>query len=532
MADIPFTILGTSIPTMHGRARIMQRLWNDLTKATPSHLSIVGPRYSGKTVLMHGLAEKLRQEDSPYNAVIVWDLGHQTPDSNDAFLKALCRTLGEGLKKHDNEYGDHLLVAEDNEYGLLREVLDALHDDGFKVLMLWDGFDKPLSTGKLTRNLWDQLRELASSPSLRLVTATRRPLHELIRSEESVTSDFWNIFDMTPVRVGVFDENDRTAIIEQITGFTLKSGAKSELENWSAGYPPLYLALLNHIIESGAAGEIDNQVVNDAAGTAFDGVSSILHYLWNDCPETAKNLYRHLVEHNEIATSDVGISERMQLTEIGFIKVSGGKVFKGCRLLEHHVKSLGEDAGSMVRLFGPWEEYRGNIRGLLELRLNQLTSLDASLRRYLQRSIEDIPEHPEVCLSSMRGIVDRALDLIWDAELDSARTIPAAWFTEWQHNGERGPESHWNNKFPTKRGHQIRLLQLMTGTQNSSPKANRVSKNCWVLASAAQGFGDFGQHIDGIEIHVGVAVSAVNICLELAACLDRELGGGYERTSR
>lgn len=523
MADASFPILGTSIPPMLGRAGIMQRLWNDLTKATPSHLSIVGPRYSGKTVLMHGLAERMRQEDSPYGAVIVWDIGHQTPDSNEAFLKALCRTLGEGLKVNGNEYGDHLLAADDNEYGELRDVLDTLHSDGFKVLMLWDGFDKPLSTGKLTRNLWDQLRELVSSPSLRLVTATRRPLHELIRSEESVTSDFWNIFDMTPVRVGIFDENDRIAILEKISSFTLKSGAKSELENWSAGYPPLYLTLLNHIMESGAAGEIDNQVVNDAAGSALDGVSSILHYLWSDCPEAAKNLYRHLVEHSEIAVSGVGNSERALLAEKGFIKVSGNRMSKGSRFLEQHIKSLGADAGSMVRLFGPWEEYRGNIRSLLELRLDQMTSLNSTLRRFIQRSIEDIPEHPEVCLSNMRGIVDRALDLVWDAELGPERAIPENWFTDWQHNGERGPESYWNNQFPMKRGHQIRLLQLMTGTQNSTPKTNRISKNTWVLASAAHGFGDFGQHIDGTEIHVGVAVSAVIVCLELAACLNREL---------
>lgn len=523
MADMPFPILGTSIPTMLGRAGIMQRLWNELTKATPSHLSIVGPRYSGKTVLMHGLAERLRQEDSPYGAVVVWDLGHQTPDSNHVFLKALCRTLGEGLKKNDNEYGDHLLSAEDNEYGLLREVLDVLHDGGFKVLMLWDGFDKPLSTGKLTRNLWDQLRELASNPSLRLVTATRRPLHELIRSEESVTSDFWNIFDMTPVQVGVFDENDRTAIMEQITGFTLKSGAKSELENWSAGYPPLYLALLNYIIESGAAGEIDNQVVNNAAGAALDRISSILHYLWNDCSEPAKDIYRHLVEHGPRPTTGMGHVERAHLEEKGFIKISANRIMQGCRFLEHFIKRQGNDGGSMARLFSSWDDYRRNIRGLLERRLNQLTSLDASLRRYLQRSIEDIPDYPEVCLSTMRGIVDRALDLIWDAELGPGRVVPAEWFTEWQHNGENGSENYWNDQFPAKRGHQIRLLQLMTGTQNSKPKAKRISKSSWALASSAHSFGDFGQHIDGIDIPVGVAVSAVNVCLELAACIDREL---------
>ncbi len=524
MTDVPFPILvGTNTPPMIGRTIIMQRLWNDLIKTTPSHLSIVGPRYAGKTVLMNGLAEHMRREDSPYIAAIVWDVGHQTPESNEAFLNALCHELGEGLKAVGNVYGDQLLALDENKYSGLREVLDALHDDGSKVLMLWDGFDKPLSTGKLTRNLWDQLRELASSPSLRLVTATRRPLHELIRSEESVTSDFWNIFDMNPIRVGVFDENDRDAIMATITRFSLKSGAKSELENWTAGYPPLYLMIINNLIESGITGEIDNTIVNKVAEATVDGLSSILQYLWSDCPETAKDLYRHLIEHGEMATSGIGISERMHLTEKGFIKVSGSKVTKGCRYLEQYVNVTKDDSGSMKRLFGSWEAYCGNIRSLLEHRLGQLTSLDATLRRYIHRSIEDIPDDPEVCLSSMRGIVDKVLDLIWDYELGTDKKIPLEWFTEWQYNGEKGPESYWDKKFPTRRGHQIRLLQLMTGTQDSAPKAKRISKNTCVLASAAHGFGDFGQHIDGAKVPVGVAVSAVNVCIELAACLEKEL---------
>jgi hypothetical protein len=503
----------------------MKRLLNDLTKKTPSHLSIVGPRFAGKTVLIQGLAERMRKEDSPYVAVIIWDLGHQTPKSNEDFLKIMCHKLGEGLKASGNEYGEHLLAVESGEYDVLREVLEALHGEESNVLMLWDGFDKPLSTGKLTRNLWDQLRELASCPSLRLVTATRRPLADLIRSEESVTSDFWNIFDMTPVRVGLFDEIDRSAILAELPGVTFKSGAKSELENWTAGYPPLYLALLNQIIENGATGEIDNLAVNEAAKVALDRVSSIINYLWIDCSETAKDIYRHLMGHEETTASGLGHSERANLEEKGFIKIIANKVTRGCRFLEHFIQSQGDDNGSMVRLFSSWDDYRSNVRGLLELRLSQLTSLDAALNRFLHRSIEDIPDHPEVCLSSMRGIVDKALDLIWDAELGPRRVIPAEWFAEWQYNGEKGPEHYWNSLFPTKRGHQIRLLQLMTGTQNSAPKAKRVSKNTCVLASSAHDFGDFGQHIDGIEIPVGVAVSAVSVCIELAACLEKELNG-------
>jgi hypothetical protein len=523
MADM-FPILGATIPSMLGRSAIMQRLWGDLTKKTPSHLSVVGPRFAGKTVLMHGLAERMRQTDSPYKAVVIWDLGHQTPDSNDAFLKTLCRKLGEGLKAVGNEYGNHLLAVENGEYDELREVLDALHGDDLKVLMLWDGFDKPLSTGKLTRTLWDQLRELASCPSLRLVTATRRPLADLIRSEESVTSDFWNIFDMTPVRVGLFDENDRSQILTTLSGITFKSGAKSELENWSGGFPPLYLELLNQItVVCGTKGEVDNQSVNTAALAALEKVNGVLNYLWCDCPETAKDIYRHLLGHGETTAASLGISEKACLEEKGFLKISSNKASAGCRLLEHYIKNQGDNSGSIVRLFSSWDDYQGNIRGLLELRLGQLTSLDASLRRYIQRSIEDIPDHPEVCLSSMRGIVDRALDLIWDAELGSDKTIPTEWFSEWQYKGEKGAENYWNNKFPSKRGHQIRLLQLITGTQESPPKARKVTKNTFALTSSAHGFGDFGQHIDGIEIPAGVAVSAVMVCLELAACLEKEL---------
>jgi len=523
MADTLFPVLGATVAPMLGRAAIMGRLWSDLTKATPSHLSVVGPRYAGKTVLLNGLAARMRQEDSPYTAVSLWDLGHQTPDSNSAFLKSLCRKLGEGLKDVGNEYGEHLLGVEDGEYDELREVLEALHSDGCKVLMLWDGFDKPLATGRLSRNLWDQLRELASYPSLRLVTATRRPLAELIRSEESVTSDFWNIFDMTPVRVGLFDANDRAQILDKVPGVSFGNGAKSELENWSAGYPPLYLALLNQIFKSEPTGDIDNLKVNAAAEAVMEEVNGIVQYLWSDCQETAKDLYRHLAEQGESPLSNAGRIEREQLQEKGFIKVSANKMVHGCRFLESFIKGQGHDSGSMVRLFSSNDAYKTNIRGVLELRLHQMTSLDASLRRYLQRSIEDIPEYPKECLSSMRGIIDRSLDLIWDAELGAEKEIPSAWFSEWKYNGEKGPESHWNNKFPTKRGHQIRLLQLMTGTQKSAPKSKKISKNTWALASAAQGFGDFGQHTEGLEVPLGVAVAAVNVCLELAACIDSEL---------
>ncbi len=78
--------------------------------------------------------------------------------------------------------------------------------------------------------------------------------------------------------------------------------------------------------------------------------------------------------------------------------------------------------------------YRGVPLAVLEAKAESSSAADAIQQgsRYSRRL-------------AMRGIVDRALDLIWDVELGSGRTIPADWFAEWQYNREKGSESRWNN---------------------------------------------------------------------------------------
>jgi len=523
MADILFPILGPDIPTLCGREKIMNRLVADLTKESPSHLSIVGPRFSGKSVIMKALYERMAKDDSPYNVVIAMDLGHQTPEDDASFLKLLCKSVGDGIRECCEDYSQHLLMVKDNEYDDLREVISALESDGIKILFLWDGFDKVLAKGLITRNLWDQLRELASSRAIRLVTASRKTLHESIRSEESSTSDFWNIFDMNPVKVSVFDEQDKQDVLALMPELKFSSGALSEIENWSALYPPLFIAILNQLVALKDKPEVTNADINDVASNTIDNVTSILSELWKDCPETAKDVYRDLCKHGEKALSDIGIADRNSLSEKGFITVTGNKVKAACRFLESYVATLNDDVGSITRLFGKNSDYQDNIRSVLELRLNQVADMDERLKRKIQRSIEDIPDHAEDCIENIRGIIDRALDLIWLAELGEKKEIPIEWFGYWSSRQEKGPEHYWENKFPTRRGHEIRLLHLLTGTQNSVAKAKHVTKNTYALASALQGFGDFGQHLEGAKVPMGVAVSSVMMSIELASLVASEL---------
>ncbi|MBF0185549.1 MAG: hypothetical protein HQM06_14345 [Magnetococcales bacterium] len=511
MTDPIFPIMGPKVPPMIGRAAIMQRLWSDLTKPSPSHLSVIGPRYAGKSVLLQALAERMQSEESPYGTVILWDLGHHTPDSDEAFVLTMCKRLGLGLKAVNEECAELLLSTKSTPFGDIQEVLSMLLEEKIKILMLWDGFDKPLGAGRLTRNLWDQLRELAQSPSLRLVTATRRPLQELIRSEESVTSDFWNIFDMNPVKIGPFDDVDRSAVLATVSTCQFNGGAKTELANWSGGYPPLYLSLVNQVAAQFSQ-QVDNTAVNAAAeGALGNGVSGILADLWGDCPEPSRDLFRHLVEHGQVNVSEVGKDERDRLTEKGFAKVASNKITSTCRLLERHISSQGEDAGSMVRLFGGWQDYRANIRGVLQRRLNQISNIDDRLKRLIERSIEDIPDFPGECLANMRGIADRALDLIWEAEFPEKREIPVEWIAEWR----------LEYSFPPDRPQQIRLLQLMTGAYRGqfSPKARTVNRSVYYLLNSIFSFGNFGQHLEGEIVNAGTAIAVIMNCIELASCL-------------
>jgi hypothetical protein len=418
--------------------------------------------------------------------------------------------------------------VESDEYDEICEVMDALNDDGEKVLILWDGFDKPLTSGTLTRNLWDNLSELCRKPSFRLVVSSRKELHRLIRDEKSGTSDFWGIFQGI-VRVGTFDEQDVEEILAGLSVFDFRPGARSELINWTAGFPPFLFAVLNEIFSEHRSGQIDNDMVNQAGANTCDKLSAMLTTLWEDCPVSAQDLYAILVDRREMPIAESGKGERAALVEKGFAKELGGKLQAGCRLLEEHVKGLGQDCGSMARLFGTWDAYRSNIRGLLDRRLAHISPFDDRLHRYVELSINFLPNEPEFSLNNLTSLEERALDLIWQRELGTDRVIPseviAYWTTSPRDRNKFIKEMMYGNSWvvPSDRGPQVGLLQLLTGSvYGFESKAKVTSKDTYALVNAIHSFRNRTEHAAGQGIQFGVAVAAIMTCLELLACMERE----------
>lgn len=523
MPDRRFPILGTTVPPMLGRAALLQKMTGALTKAIPDHLQVVGPRFAGKTVILHELAARLRMAGSPYSAVMVWDLGHQTPGTDALFMQGLARELSAALKDRHPDYAEHLRSSQDNPYQDIAEVLDLLKEEGAKVLAIMDGFDKPLSNGQLTRNLWDQLRELALNPSLRLVTASRRTLRDLIRHPEAQTSDFWNIFEPTPVRVGCFDDNDLKAVLAAASEWQLVAGAQTELWNASNGFPVLALSVLNAVCDTSAVGSVSPEAMKAACDEAFQTVRDKLDVLWADCSPSCQDLMQRVLEEGSVARAGITAADADALIERGFVHTAANKLQRPSRLLDKYLNEQPHEGNSLVRLFGTAEAYQKNLKGVLERRIGQLSGIDATLKRYLERGTEELPEYPEVFLSNVRGIVNQAFELIWKSEVPNKR-IPSEWMAIWKHNDERRVDE-WETTFP-QGGQRVRLLNLMTGTDKSTACAKYVTKGTYVMIKAVHAFGDFGQHQDGAPIDPGTAYSVLHICVELAAALTRELPNG------
>ncbi len=529
MTDPIFPILGTEDVPMVGRQALATRIWRDLTKSSPSNLSVVGPKYIGKTVLLKSLVKQARKPGSPYSMVVYWQLGYTPPQSDVEFIEQLCDLLYSEMGADAANFKEHRAELEgEKSFAVLKEVMDLLQLEERSVLMVWDGFDKPLSQGLLSGFLFGQLRELFYAKRHRVVTATRATQTELARDIHVEDSPFWNMFDVNPIRVGPFDSDDCTAALK-IAELTATPGGQKELRNWTGGQPVLLLSFLNALAKS-RAGELDNRHVNEAASQVAMDLADFLDKLWNSCSATEKNAFQMLVKHGAIDKDKFGKDEIRYLLANGFALRDGTTIKPACRMFAEHVQGTKPDTGTLERLFGSWQNYRHEIRSVLEMRIKQIGTVNARLHRLVSHCLDDIPEHPDDCLNNLTRIEDVALEAVWKHEFGSPNKVPKeviSYWTKYPRDSDNlikpmMDADDWS--LPRDRFKQLALLQRLTGSKvNFDSKAKSVSKDTYVLLNAIHQFRNRTEHADGQSIHEGVAVSALLLCIELLSCLKREL---------
>jgi hypothetical protein len=317
------------------------------------------------------------------------------------------------------------------------------------------------------------------------------------------------------------DDGDLRGALAQCQLGKLEAGAESELRNWSGGFPPLLLALLNAVEAQAKGAAVSAQTVNSAAEQAFADVQDVLAQLWDECSEETRDVYRELIDAGSMPIDGVGWEQRERLEACGFATKDGSnRLRKACRLLERFVARR-PDQGSVARLFHSADGYRANIRSILELRLRQLGAVDGQLRRALEKSIQDLPDYPTEALGNMRNIAARCFALIWSCELGAGWQIPAELFGYWSQyaNVDRFQQL----RVPGELRPQCRLLQLLVGAeQKIDRRARHFSRQTYHLLNAVVDYGHYGQHTEGEQVELGTAVAAVMTSLELVARLAEE----------
>src|SRR5690606_2029334 len=105
----------------------------------------------------------------------------------------------------------------------------------------------------------------------------------------------------------------------------------------------------------------------------------------------------------------------------------------------------------------------------------------------------------ELSLVATRSLVQRAIQLIWDAELPGTNTLPEDWTNEWKHGGAAPKWLDDRRRVPSGDGQQMHALDLLTGKKVGhnfvERKAKLLTRSTFLLLDSLQSMGDFGQHL-------------------------------------
>jgi len=502
-----------------GRESQQRQLWSDLTKETPSHVSLVGPRSSGKSMLIRTVCERLKNS-APNNATVVyWDFSIAPPVGDEAFLREFAVRVGDCIRDSKPTYADYL---GEGTYPVIREVMQALYKEEVRIFMAWDSFDRALLKGNYTGHLWDNLCNLAESPAWVVTTATRRPLLELISNQSSWTSKFWGTFGRQ-VFLSALTAAELEIALTLYPELVWEKGAISELANWTGNYPPLVLAMLEGLHERHGSATMTATVVNDIGKDIALERSNLLGSLWNDHGQSSKELYIEVIRSGVLEDAGRKSAVKTALVETSLIDVAGTRIRSRNRLMEEYVKAHDEGMGSLAHQFGNPTSFCKNQRSVLQLRLDHVGGIDSRLHRNIEICLSDLPDDPGQCMQRLRdSVMARAIHLLFEKELGSRMEIPDDWITYWSSLGI-------NDRFMTTKrcpedfGARMKFLGQVANPMNGEPRAKYISPLAYEMCQALKRLGDFGVHPKGEPFSPGVALAAVSLSIELAGVIVRDL---------
>jgi hypothetical protein len=245
---------------------------------------------------------------------------------------------------------------------------------------------------------------------------------------------------------------------------------------------------------------LTNDHVNAAAESLLTDRNEVLSQIWGDVSPESRADAVQLALRKEMAKSETSPARLAELTERGIVAEGGGnKLRVSSRLIERYAARQPVTLPDIRRLFGTPEVFAQSIQEVLEVRLAQIHGLDPALKNDLSTVIKNIGVmSSDNAVGCMRSIAHRCLQEILKADCHQGKVDPK-WISEWKNASSEtrfGPapadQKIANGIVPQKRGHQLRLLELMMNEHCG--RKSRIRYSTFKLLQAVFDYSNFGQH--------------------------------------
>jgi hypothetical protein len=305
----PF-IAGNPVPPEHFYGRTMQRehIKNRIGGNVAECVSIVGLRRSGKSSLLRYIRERSHEFRSDDHLIIVpldlQDRRLHTPDGiNEGLRRGIERTTGSAPWQRD----------ENSDDWAIRDGLEYLRDNGHRLLVLIDEFERIGARLDQFENWGDDWRSKASAGLLTLVIATLRPLDE-IYEHCGLTSPFGNIF--TSTTLGALESAAWQKLVRD--SFTASSSTLSEADmqfiDDLAGGLPFYTQMAAVLLwQHGDHVRARAEFVRQATPRFAE--------LWRDLHNNEYRALHHAAEVSGVPAPTAALRERLH--DYGLLRANG-----------------------------------------------------------------------------------------------------------------------------------------------------------------------------------------------------------------
>jgi hypothetical protein len=432
MTGSPYRIHGLEISDCLGRDKIIRRVHDELTN---NHVSIIGSRHSGKTVLLHRLATEFAEQGASFSGCILWNLKEKRYTCDDDFLTDFRRRLIDPTRKLNTDLSAYLEAEDLTPFEAVQIVFEELHKSAQCLVVCMDDFDAlPIGTA-LSADLLGNLRSLIvkCTKSLRFVIGSRKGLRDACASADTAGSPFHNLFADDPIvlKALTFEQIGEFVAPFPRLGVTIIAGVEKEIFNWSGGSPILISMLCKRLWARCTPGNpMTADMVNEEGAELQGDPSGYLKDLWNDCTPEEKEIL-NAAASGPISSSAGAARFTRALIDRGYLVRTGDRVQFQCRTMLGIVKGeLGAQSALMANLFGTPARFAQNARELLRYQLASRTAIDEQLVRTTSKIIDGF-EDPNTSIALFREAARQMFNIVWARVLPS-RQIPQTWTEHWQ----------------------------------------------------------------------------------------------------